>query len=168
MADAAVRSHKPSTSKRTPAGGAPTAPHTPEEASEARIDVEAVTNLLLGTWGETRREAREMIKDIEDIPGDRQHQVRTLAVLFGPHCMAVTAALLFVGATALLFDPSLITSFSTSYLWLNLLVVTPMSLILAVRVGRSRGASAAWARGWSKAIFGMMLVAVLCGMVRLN
>ena len=63
MADAAVRTKKPATSKRTPAGGAPTAPHTPEEASEPRIDIAAVTDLLLGTWGETRREAREMIKD---------------------------------------------------------------------------------------------------------
>jgi acyl-CoA oxidase len=63
MADAAVRSPKPATSKRTPAGGAPTAAHTAEEASEPRIDVAAVTDLLLGTWADTRREAREMIKD---------------------------------------------------------------------------------------------------------
>lgn len=63
MADAAVRTHKPATSKRTPAGGAPTAAHTAEEASEPRIDVAAVTDLLLGTWADTRREAREMIKD---------------------------------------------------------------------------------------------------------
>ncbi len=63
MADAAVRSKKPATSRRTPAGGAPTAPHTAAEASEARIDVDKVTDLLLGTWGDTRREAREMIKD---------------------------------------------------------------------------------------------------------
>ncbi|MFK4835449.1 acyl-CoA dehydrogenase [Microbacterium sp. ZW T2_14] len=63
MADAAVRTKKPATSKRTPAGGAPTAPHTAAEASEPRIDISAVTDLLLGTWGETRREAREMIKD---------------------------------------------------------------------------------------------------------
>jgi acyl-CoA oxidase len=63
MADAAVRPKKPSTNKRTPAGGAPTAPHTAEEASEPRIDIDAVTDMLLGTWGPTRREAREMIKD---------------------------------------------------------------------------------------------------------
>ena len=63
MADAAVRSKKPATSRRTPAGGAPTAAHTPEEASEPRIDVAAVTDLLLGTWADTRREARAMIKD---------------------------------------------------------------------------------------------------------
>lgn len=63
MADAAVRTKKPAVHKRTPAGGAPTAAHTAEEASEPRIDVAAVTNLLLGTWGETRRTAREMIKD---------------------------------------------------------------------------------------------------------
>ncbi|WP_426323144.1 acyl-CoA dehydrogenase [Microbacterium sp. E-13] len=63
MADAAVRTKKPALHKRTPAGGAPTAPHTAAEASEPRIDVAAVTDLLLGTWAETRREAREMIKD---------------------------------------------------------------------------------------------------------
>ncbi|BDV29498.1 acyl-CoA dehydrogenase [Microbacterium terricola] len=63
MTDAAVRPNKPATSKRTPAGGAPTAAHTAEEASEARIDVAAVTRALLGTWADTRLEAREMIKD---------------------------------------------------------------------------------------------------------
>ncbi|WP_431803702.1 acyl-CoA dehydrogenase [Microbacterium sp. bgisy203] len=67
MTDAAVRQNihpkKPATSKRTPSGGAPTAAHTAAEAHEPRIDVAAVTDLLLGTWGETRREAREMIKD---------------------------------------------------------------------------------------------------------
>lgn len=62
MADA-VRTKKPAVNKRTPAGGAPTAPHTAAEASEPRIDVAAVTDLLLGTWAETRRTAREMIKD---------------------------------------------------------------------------------------------------------
>lgn len=63
MADAAVRTKKPATSKRTPAGGAPTAAHSAAEASEPRIDVASVTDLLLGTWAHTRREAREMIKD---------------------------------------------------------------------------------------------------------
>jgi acyl-CoA oxidase len=63
MADAAVRIKKPATSKRTPAGGAPTAPHTPEEASDPRIDVAHVTDMLLGTWADTRRQVREIIKD---------------------------------------------------------------------------------------------------------
>ncbi|NYE18678.1 acyl-CoA dehydrogenase [Microbacterium immunditiarum] len=63
MADAAVRTKKPATSKRTPAGGAPTAAHSAAEASEPRIDVASVTDLLLGTWAQTRRDAREMIKD---------------------------------------------------------------------------------------------------------
>ncbi|GAA1978424.1 acyl-CoA dehydrogenase [Microbacterium pumilum] len=63
MADAAVRSKKPATSRRTPAGGAPTAPHTAAEASDARIDIAAVTDMLLGTWADTRREARAMLKD---------------------------------------------------------------------------------------------------------
>lgn len=63
MADAVIRSRKPATSTRTPAGGAPTAPHSAAEASEPRIDVDAVTDMLLGTWADTRREAREMIKD---------------------------------------------------------------------------------------------------------
>ncbi|MCR2784689.1 MULTISPECIES: acyl-CoA dehydrogenase [unclassified Microbacterium] len=63
MTDAAVRPRKPATSKRTPAGGAPTAPHTAEQAHESRIDIDAVTDLLLGTWAATRREAREMVKN---------------------------------------------------------------------------------------------------------
>ena len=85
MADAAVRSRKPATSKRTPAGGAPTAAHTAAEASDPRIDVAAVTDLLLGTWAETRREAREMIKDpafwrIDGQPM-AEHRERTLTQL---------------------------------------------------------------------------------------
>ncbi len=63
MTDAAVRPKKPATNKRTPAGGAPTAAHSADEASEPRIDVDAVNEALLGTWADTRREAREMIKD---------------------------------------------------------------------------------------------------------
>lgn len=63
MTDAAVRPKKPATNKRTPAGGAPTAAHSAAEAHEARIDVGTVTDLLLGTWGDVRREARELIKD---------------------------------------------------------------------------------------------------------
>ena len=63
MTDAAVRPKKPATNKRTPAGGAPTAAHSADEAHEPRIDVDAVTDALLGTWADTRRSAREMIKD---------------------------------------------------------------------------------------------------------
>ncbi|MGZ0712056.1 acyl-CoA dehydrogenase family protein (plasmid) [Coraliomargarita sp. W4R53] len=63
MSDTAVRSSTPANSKRTPAGGAPTAAHSAAEASEPRIDIDAVTDLLLGTWADTRREAREVIKN---------------------------------------------------------------------------------------------------------
>jgi len=63
MTDAAVRPETPSIARRTPAGGAPTAAHTAAEASEPRIDTARVTDLLLGTWGHVRRQAREMIKD---------------------------------------------------------------------------------------------------------
>ncbi|MDT0182700.1 acyl-CoA dehydrogenase [Microbacterium sp. ARD31] len=85
MTDAAVRSRKPSLSKRTPAGGAPTAAHTADEAAEPRIDVDAVTDLLLGTWAATRREAREMIKDpafwrVEGMPMP-EHRERVLTQL---------------------------------------------------------------------------------------
>ncbi len=73
------------TNKRTPAGGAPTAPHSAAEASEPRIDVAAVTDLLLGTWAATRREARQVIKNpafhrIDGMPM-REHRARVLAQL---------------------------------------------------------------------------------------
>lgn len=85
MTDAAVRPTTPATSTRTPVGGAPTAPHSAAEAAEARIDIERVTNLLLGTWGDTRREAREMLKDSafwrDDSLGMDAHRERTLSQL---------------------------------------------------------------------------------------
>ncbi|GAA3917451.1 acyl-CoA dehydrogenase [Microbacterium invictum] len=85
MTDTVVRPKKPAMNKRTPAGGAPTAAHTAAEAHEARIDIPAVTDLLLGTWAATRREAREMIKDpvfwrVEGQPM-AEHRERTLSQL---------------------------------------------------------------------------------------
>ncbi|WP_298943846.1 acyl-CoA dehydrogenase [uncultured Microbacterium sp.] len=85
MTDAAVRPKKPATNKRTPAGGAPTVAHSAAEAHEARIDVDTVTDLLLGTWGDVRLEARELIKDpafwrIEGQPM-AEHRERTLGQL---------------------------------------------------------------------------------------
>lgn len=82
MTDAAVRHKKPSTHKRTPAGGAPATAHSAAEANEPRIDVASVTDMLLGTWAETRRVAREMIKDerfwkIEGLPM-AEHRARVL------------------------------------------------------------------------------------------
>ncbi|MFV0375324.1 acyl-CoA dehydrogenase [Microbacterium sp.] len=63
MPDAPVRPDTPATDRRTPVGGAPTAAHSAAEADEPRIDIAAVTGMLLGTWADTRREAREMITD---------------------------------------------------------------------------------------------------------
>ena len=82
MTDAAVRHKKPSTHKRTPAGGAPATAHSAAEANEPRIDVASVTDMLLGTWAETRRVAREMIKHerfwkIEGLPR-AEHRARVL------------------------------------------------------------------------------------------
>ncbi|MEU1971903.1 acyl-CoA dehydrogenase [Microbacterium sp. NPDC019599] len=85
MADAAVRPNKPAINSRTPAGGAPTAAHSAAEASEPSIDVAHVTRMLLGTWADTRLEAREMIKDpafwrVEGQPMP-EHRERVLAQL---------------------------------------------------------------------------------------
>jgi len=84
MVDTA-RSSKPATSTRVPAGGAPTAAHSAAEAAEPRIDVAAVTDALLGTWADTRREAREMIKDpafwrVDGMPMP-EHRERVLSQL---------------------------------------------------------------------------------------
>lgn len=85
MTDAAVRPATPATSTRTPVGGAPTAAHSAAEAAENRIDIERVTDLLLGTWADTRREAREMLKDPrfwrDDSLGMDAHRERTLGQL---------------------------------------------------------------------------------------
>ncbi|MCM3778160.1 acyl-CoA dehydrogenase family protein [Microbacterium hydrocarbonoxydans] len=72
MVDAAVR---PNT---TPA-------ESNESSANVRLDVDAVTELLLGTWADTRREAREMIKDSafwrKDELGKDEHRERVLSQL---------------------------------------------------------------------------------------
>ena len=85
MVDTAVRSPKPSRDKRTPAGGAAPAAASAAEASDPRIDIAEVTDLLLGTWADTRRTAREMTKSPElwQVPGlsMAEHRERVLGQL---------------------------------------------------------------------------------------
>ncbi|MFJ4166216.1 acyl-CoA dehydrogenase [Microbacterium sp. NPDC089698] len=61
-----------------------TANSTPDNTA-TRIDVDAVGDLLLGTWADTRREAREMIKDPafwrDDSLGKDEHRERVLSQL---------------------------------------------------------------------------------------
>lgn len=68
MVDAAVR---PST--------------TPTDEKSPQVDVERVTDLLLGTWADTRRQARELIKDPafwrQDDLGKDEHRERVLSQL---------------------------------------------------------------------------------------
>ncbi|CAH0264330.1 Acryloyl-CoA reductase (NADH) [Microbacterium oxydans] len=72
MVDAAVRSSTPSVEPNT-------AQRTPQ------IDVSQLTDKLLGTWGDTRRQAREMIKDSafwrQDELGKDEHRERVLSQL---------------------------------------------------------------------------------------
>lgn len=72
MVDAAVRSSTPSAEPNT-------AQRTPQ------IDVSQLTDKLLGTWGDTRRQAREMIKDSafwrKDELGKDEHRERVLSQL---------------------------------------------------------------------------------------
>jgi acyl-CoA oxidase len=72
MVDAAVRSSTPSAESNT-------GQRTPQ------IDVSLLTDKLLGTWGDTRRQAREMIKDSafwrKDELGKDEHRERVLSQL---------------------------------------------------------------------------------------
>lgn len=60
-------------------------PSTTSPDTSAHIDVARVTDLLLGTWADTRREAREMIKDSafwrKDELGKDEHRERVLSQL---------------------------------------------------------------------------------------
>ncbi|MEV7633104.1 acyl-CoA dehydrogenase [Microbacterium sp. NPDC089318] len=63
----------------------PTSTDVPAERGAAAIDVERVNELLMGTWAETRREAREMIKDPafwrDDSLAKDEHRERVLTQL---------------------------------------------------------------------------------------
>ncbi|MDX2377477.1 acyl-CoA dehydrogenase family protein [Microbacterium sp. LRZ72] len=80
-----VRPDTPATETRTPEGGAARAPHSAAEVQESRLDVERVTDMLLGTWADTRRRAREMIKNPalwrDDSLGMDEHRERVLGQL---------------------------------------------------------------------------------------
>lgn len=69
MVDAAVRVNAP----------------TPQDFTHTSLDIEQVNNLLMGTWADTRREAREMIKDPafwrDDSLGMQEHRERVLTQL---------------------------------------------------------------------------------------
>ncbi|MBO9625540.1 MAG: acyl-CoA dehydrogenase family protein [Microbacterium sp.] len=58
---------------------------TAHEVKNPQIDVEQITELLMGTWADTRREAREMIKDSafwrKDDLGKDEHRERVLSQL---------------------------------------------------------------------------------------
>jgi acyl-CoA oxidase len=62
-----------------------TTANTAQDDTTPRIDVDAVGDLLLGTWADTRREAREMIKDPafwrDDSLGKDEHRERVLTQL---------------------------------------------------------------------------------------
>ncbi|VXB42369.1 Acyl-coenzyme A oxidase 1, peroxisomal [Microbacterium sp. 8M] len=62
-----------------------TTANTAQDDTTPRIDVDAIGDLLLGTWADTRREAREMIKDPafwrDDSLGKDEHRERVLTQL---------------------------------------------------------------------------------------
>lgn len=69
--------------RRRPSEDDPPSPRTAD--ANLRIDVARVTDLLMGTWADTRREAREMIKDSafwrDDALGKDEHRERVLSQL---------------------------------------------------------------------------------------
>jgi len=76
MVDAALRTNSANNSNSA---------HTGTDDTATRIDVDAVGDLLLGTWADIRREAREMIKDPafwrDDALGKDEHRERVLSQL---------------------------------------------------------------------------------------
>lgn len=59
---------------------------------------------------------REVVKGVADVEGDREHNVRTLAVLFGPRTASFAASALFIAAIGLSILPQIFKLVSTYYL----------------------------------------------------
>jgi geranylgeranylglycerol-phosphate geranylgeranyltransferase len=96
---------------------------------------------------------REIVKDIEDIPGDRAEGLRTLPIVVGPRPALVLAALALALAVVASPVPYLRGTFGVGYL----LVVAPADLVMLGAVWRARSDPATGQR-WLKA--GMYLAAV--------
>jgi geranylgeranylglycerol-phosphate geranylgeranyltransferase len=81
---------------------------------------------------------REIVKGAEDVEGDRQGGVRTLAVVFGAPKAGTVAAALMLLLAALLPVPALAAHYRAPYLLVMELSVAPVLLAGAMRVADSR------------------------------
>jgi len=69
---------------------------------------------------------REVVKGCEDVEGDREAGVHTLAVVFGTTRAARVGTVLMLGLALLLPVPTLTGLYGTGYLWIMLALVVPL------------------------------------------
>jgi geranylgeranylglycerol-phosphate geranylgeranyltransferase len=97
--------------------------------------------------------AREIVKDIEDVPGDRAEGLRTLPIVLGARPALVLAALALALAVLASPVPYLLGTFGVGYL----LVVVPADCVMLAAIWRAR-VDAGTGQRWLKV--GMYLAAV--------
>ena len=76
------------------------------------------TALFPGIFAFLVNVSRELLKDVEDVEGDRQAGAMTLPVRFGKRPALLMATLLLLTLIASTFLPYLLTVYSISYLWI--------------------------------------------------
>lgn len=77
---------------------------------------------------------REIVKGAEDVEGDRQGGVRTLAVVLGRPNAGTVAAVLMLALAALMPVPALAAHYRAPYLLIMELLVAPILMVGAMRV----------------------------------
>ena len=81
---------------------------------------------------------REIVKGAEDVEGDRQGNVRTLAVVMGAPRAGTVASILMLLLAALFPVPALVGHYRPAYLLVMESLVAPVLLMSALRVSDSR------------------------------
>jgi len=83
--------------------------------------------------------AREIVKTLEDIPGDQAAGKSTIAVACGPQITTQLVMLLSIGTASMSWLPWLQLGYSSTYLWLIQLGVSLPLCIAAVALRRTSG-----------------------------
>lgn len=96
---------------------------------------------------------REVVKDLEDLPGDKKNALKTTAVALGERLTYQTIILLSTLSLASLSLPFFLNWFSQYFQWAALLLLLPLFLKETLRFSRGKTDSSSYSRAIKRVMF---------------